>query len=139
MLGVKVDGLEEMEATIRDLNARLEDVTDPAAMAAAQPILARWRSLVPVLDANYQRSLAAVPASKGRVAIGTQWLDDLDRNEQPVLYAKPLEIGNSRTPAQPSMRPALAAAQQEAIDAAGVPINEVVRGTRPKRRRRRKA
>ena len=133
---MKVLGLDDLQKNVDALVKELEQVADPAALAAGEVIADAWRARVPILDENYQRSIAVGTVKGGKVAVGTTWLPDLDRNDQPVLYAKPLEFGNSRTPADPSMRPALAASQEEAVAAAEVPITSVVKGTRKRRRRR---
>lgn len=131
---MKIDGLKLLQQETRSIATRLAEAEDPAAMAAAEPILARWQQLVPVLDANYRDALAIQwLKGEGAAAIGTRWMDSLPRNEQPLMYAKRLEIGDSEMAAQPSMQPALKAAQQEAITAGGVPIKTSLRGGRRRR------
>ena len=130
----KVLGLPELDEACRDTANELMEAEQPSAMAAAEPIKEKWVELVPVLDGNYRRSLTITWLGKVGAGIGTAWLNDLPRNEQPFLYAKPLEFGNSHQGAEPSARPAIAASKQQAIAAGEEPLRSVIRG-RSRRRR----
>jgi len=135
-MGWKVEGLPDLTKNIERFTGSLDAMEDPAEMAAGEVIREAWEGLVPVKDRNYQRSLTVAQTGAG-VAVGTAWLPDLPRNEQPVMYARPLEFGNSHQGAQPSARPALASSAGAATDAAGVELKSAVKGAA--RRRRKKA
>lgn len=135
VVSFKVLGLKDVQSALDATALELREAEDPAALAAADPILEKWRSMVPVKDGNYRDSLTVAWLGKAGAAVGTRWLPTLPREEQPFLYAKPLEFGNSHQSAQPSARPALAAARAEALDASGEPFRSVVRGRSRKRRK----
>ena len=130
---VKVLGVKELQSNIKRVNAELASMEDPAERAAGEVILEAWQGLVPYQDGNYRRSLA-VGQTKAGTAVGVTWLRDLPREQQPVMYAKPLEFGNSHQPPQPSARPALAASQEAATAAAAVELKAVVKGRRGRKR-----
>jgi hypothetical protein len=135
-LNFRVLGLPQLQESIDETSRELMEAEDPAAMAAGEPIREKWRDLVPVLDGNYRESLtvAWLGARKG-AAVGIRWLPQVPREDQPVLYAKRLEFGDWAIPAQPSARPALAAARAEAVEAGAEPFRSVVRGRSRKRRK----
>jgi len=132
----KVLGVRELQAEIERFAKDLAAAEDPAAMAAAEPIKDAWKGLVPVLEGHYRDSLAVVwlPTDQ-KAGIGTSWVPGLARDEQPVMYAKKLEFGTSGQAAQPSARPALAQSQAAALQAAQPPLQAVIKGRRPRRRR----
>ena len=133
-MSVQVLGGKMLKANADHVARSLKEAEDPAALAAAEPIKKRWEALVPVLDGNYRDSLTITwLKGSGKAAIGTAWLDRVPRNEQPVLYAKRLEIGDSEIAAQPSMRPALKAAKDEAVEAGAVPLKTSLRGANRRR------
>jgi len=134
-LNVKVLGLPELQAEIDRTTAELRAAEDPAQMAAAVPILEAWRSRVPVLDGNYRDSLTIANLGVKGAAVGTAWLGEVPREEQPVMYAKRLEFGDSTMRPQPSARPALEATRQQAAEAGGDEFRSVVRGRKPRKRR----
>ena len=130
---VRVLGGVDLNKEIERLCRELEQVEDPAAMAAAEPILEMWRGLVPIREGHYRDSLTITwLKDRGSAAIGTRWLPYLERNDQPFIYSKVLEFGTSDTPAQPSQRPALKASRAAAIEAGAVPIRARVKGRRPR-------
>lgn len=136
MPGLSILGLGDLQTEIDKTAQELREAEDPAAMAAGEPILERWKALVPVLDEHYRNSLVLVwLGAKQGAAIGTSWLPTLPREEQPFLYSKPLEFGNSHQSAQPSARPALAASQAEALEAGGNEFRSVIKGRKPRKRR----
>lgn len=131
---VRILGGVDLNKEIDRLCRELEAVEDPAAMAAAKPILEMWRSLVPIREGHYRDSLTITwLKDKGKAGIGTRWLSYLERNDQPFIYSKVLEFGSSDTAAQPSQRPALKASRAAAIEAGAVPIKAVVKGRRPRK------
>lgn len=134
-LRVRVLGDVDLKKEVSRLIKDLDEVEDPAAMAAAVPIWEKWRELVPVLEGHYRDSLTIVwLKAEQKAGIGTRWLPYLERNDQPVIYSKTLEFGDSDAAARPSQRPALKASRQAAIDAGAVPIKAVVKGRRPRKR-----
>jgi hypothetical protein len=134
MLKVKVLGISEMQAEAASMAAELRAAEDPAAMAAGAPIRDKWHGLVPILDGNYRDSLTVAHTTKG-AAVGTAWLARLPREEQPFIYSKRLEFGESGVTAQPSARPALEAARAEALDAGADEFRSVVKGRRKRQRK----
>lgn len=134
-LKVRVLGGVDLDKEIGRLVRDLEQVEDPAALAAAEPILDMWRSMVPILEGHYRDALTIVWIKEvAKAGIGTRWLGGLERNDQPFIYSKVLEFGDSDTAAQPSMRPALKASRPAAIEAAAVPIRARIKGRRPRSR-----
>jgi hypothetical protein len=133
-LNVKVLGLGDIQAELDRVTADLKVAEDPAQMAAAAPILEAWRSRVPIKDGNYRDSLTIANLGAKGAAVGTRWLPELPRNEQPVLYAKRLEFGDSEIHPQPSARPALAAVRQQSAEAGAEEFRSVVRGRKPRKR-----
>lgn len=134
-LSFKVLGLDDLQESIDSTVEELRAAEDPAALAAAVPYLEKWRGFVPVLDGNYRDSLTVAWLGEKGAAVGTRWLPQLPREEQPVMYAKRLEFGDSEIHAQPSARPALAAGRQEALEAGGEEFRSVVRGRRKRKRK----
>lgn len=132
--GAKILGLSDLQASIDSTVEDLREAEDPATMAAGQPIRERWAGLVPVKDGNYRDSLVVVHIEGKGAAVGTAWLGRVPREEQPFLYSKRLEFGDSVIPAQPSARPALAAAREDAIEAGAEPFRSVVKGRRKRKR-----
>lgn len=132
-MATKVLGLDQLQGEIDKVVRELEVQEQPAMMAAGQPILETWQAMVPVLDGNYRRALAVVWLGKIGAAVGPTWLADLERDEQPILYSKRLEFGDSLMPAQPSARPALEASRPAAIEAGAEQFRTVVRGRRSRR------
>lgn len=126
-------GLPQLQQEIDDVAKELASAEEPAAMAAGVPIRDKWKELVPVLDGDYRDSLTVAWTGKG-AAVGTRWLADRPRTQQPVLYAKRLEFGDASYPAEPSARPALAASREAALEAGGAEFRPVVRGRKPRRR-----
>lgn len=133
MIKVRIQGLRELDREMQKVSRELMEAEDPAQMAAGEPIREKWASLVPVLDGNYKRALTVRWLGKKGAAVAVGWLGDIDRNDEPILYSKRLEFGDSEIPAQPSARPALAAAQQQALEAGAEPFRTVVRGRRGRR------
>lgn len=125
--------MRELQANIKRVTKELEMAEDPAAMAAGEPIADAWRKLVPVLDSNYQNAIT-VAWLKGpkKAGVGTRWMPELPRDEQPVLYASRFEYGDSEIAARPSARPALKQAQGAAVEAAAVELRMRVKGRRRK-------
>ena len=131
---VRILGGVDLQKEVSRLIKDLDEVEDPAAMAAAVPIWEKWRELVPVLDGHYRDSLTIVwLKAEQKAGIGTRWLPYLERNDQPVIYSKVLEFGSSDTAAKPSARPALRASRGAAIEAGAVPIKALVKGRRPRK------
>lgn len=135
MIDVKVLGIKEMQAEVARVTKELREAEQPAAMAAGEPIREKWRDLVPVLDGNYRDSLTVAWTGIKGAAVGTTWLGGVDRTDQPVLYAKRLEFGDSAIPAQPSARPALAASKRQALEAGSEPFRSVIKGRRARKPR----
>lgn len=133
MIDAKVLGIKELQAEIDRTIKELREAENPAALAAGEPIRDKWRDLVPVLDGNYRNALAVGWTGKKGAAVGTTWLPGLDRREQPVLYSKRLEFGDSVIPAQPSARPALAASKAQALEAGAEPFRSVIKGRRARK------
>ncbi len=130
----KVLGLRHLRVEIERTNKELMEAEDPAAMAAGIPIRDKWKSLVPVLDGNYRDSLEVVWLGKKGAAVGPTWQGHLEKNDQPIMYAKRLEFGESGVTAQPSARPTLEAAKAAAIEAGAEPFRTVIRGRRRKKK-----
>lgn len=108
--------------------ARLDDsvrakAAKDALLAAGGVLGDEWQGRVPVLDANYQRSLdGAARAARTKAgaagSVGPRRLADLADADQPVAYAARLEFGDAARPAEPSARPAFDAARERAVRAA---------------------
>ncbi|MCL4294043.1 MAG: hypothetical protein KJ056_13650 [Acidimicrobiia bacterium] len=108
--------------------ARLDDAVrvkaaKDALLAAGGVLGEEWQSRVPVLDANYQRSLdGAARAAKTKTgaagSVGPRQVAGLADADQPTAYAARLEFGDSSRPAEPSARPAFDAARERAVRAA---------------------
>jgi HK97 gp10 family phage protein len=137
-MAVKVLGIKELQSNIKGVNRQLAQMEDPAERAAGEVIKDAWEVRVPFKDGHYRRSLAVGPTKKG-MAVGVTWLPDLPREEQPVMYAKRLEFGDSARHPQPSMRPALEASRAEATAAAGTELSAVAKGRKARRKRTPKA
>lgn len=127
-------GLSDLTAEIERLNKELTVAEDPAALAAGEPIKEMWRSLVPIDEGHYRDSLAVVHLPEKGAAIGTAMLAGVPRDEQPFIYSKRLEYGDSEMTAQPSARPALKASKRQALAAGAEPFRSVVKGRRPRKR-----
>jgi HK97 gp10 family phage protein len=130
MFRVKIAGLSELQAETEKLAKELREAEQPSAMAAGEVIREAWAGLVPVLDGNYRDSLAVVWLGKQGAAVGISWVGGLAREDQPVMYGKRLEFGDSIIPAQPSARPAVESSRAEALEAGAEPLRSVVRGRR---------
>lgn len=134
-MSVKVLGLKQLKKNADATARELMEAEDPAQMSAATIIAEKWRSLVPVLEGNYRDAIGIEWLGRKGAVVGPKWLGHIPRNEQPVLYARRLETGDSEMPAQPSARPALESARGEATDAMADEFRSVVRGTRKRRRK----
>ena len=130
---VKILGLKDIQRNAEQTARDLAEAEDPAQMRAGEIIAERWRALVSILEGNYRDAIHVAWLGKKGAAVGTKWLGNLPRNEQPVMYARRLETGDSEMPAQPSARPALEQARPEAIEAMADEFRTVVRGTRRRR------
>lgn len=130
MFRVKIAGLTELQSECDKMAKELAVAERPAEMAAGEEIKEVWRGLVPVDEGNYRDSLGVSWLGKQGAAVGITWLSGLDRNEQPVLYAKRLEFGDSEIQAQPSARPAVEQSRAAALEAGAEPLRAVVRGRR---------
>lgn len=130
----KVLGLKQLQQSADRVARELAEAEDPAQMAAGEVIAEAWRGFVPILEGHYRDSIHVAWLGKKGAAVGTKWLAGVPRNEQPVLYARRLETGDSEMPAQPSARPALEQARPEAIEAMADEFRTVVRGTRRRRK-----
>lgn len=126
-------GLSDLTAEIKRLSSDLQVAEDPAAMAAGEPIKEAWRDLVPIYEGHYRDALTVVHLPERGAAVGTRWLGYLPRNEQPFVYSKRLEFGDSAIHAQPSARPAMKQSKRQALEAGAEPFRSVVRGRRPRR------
>jgi HK97 gp10 family phage protein len=120
-----LEGGPELAAAL----ARLDDAvrvqaSKDALQAAGGVIATEWQTRVPVLDANYQRSLdGATRAAKTKVgasgSVGPRKVAGLVDGDQPIAYAARLEFGDADRPAEPSARPAFDASAERAVQAAG--------------------
>lgn len=132
---MKVLGLKDLQAECDKAAKDVMEAERPAEMAAGEPIREKWHGMVPVEDGNYQESLTVAWDPKAGAIVGTAWVSGLDRDDQPFLYAKRLEFGDSDLPAHPSARPALAASKREALEAAEEPFRAKIKGRRPRKRK----
>ena len=133
MIKVRVLGMDKVQQELKRVSAELVAQEDPAQMAAGEPIREKWASLVPVLDGNYKRAITVRWLGKKGAAVAVGWLGDIDRNDEPILYSKRLEFGDSEISAHPSARPALVASQQAAMEAGADEFRTVIRGRRGRR------
>jgi len=134
-MAMKLLGVPELQEEIDKVCAELREAEDPAALAAAEPFLAHWLARVPVLDGNYRDALVVAWLGKDGAAVGTRWLPELPREQQPFIYSKRLEFGTYGVRPQPSARPALEAGKREALEAGEVEFRSVVKGRKPRKRK----
>jgi hypothetical protein len=132
-MAVRVLGLGDLQKACDRTAKDLMEAEQPAELAAGEPIRAKWAGLVPTLDRNYQDSLVVTWLGKAGAAVGTSWLDRVPRDEQPFLYSKRLEFGTFGVHAQPSARPAAAAARQEALAEGAEPFRTVIRSRKARK------
>jgi HK97 gp10 family phage protein len=120
-----LEGGPELAAALARLGDAVRVKASKEALLAAGGVLAtEWRSRVPVLDANYQRSLDAAPrAGKTKAgasgSVAPRKVAGLPDDEQPTRYAARLEFGDADRPAEPSARPAFDVTRERAVQAAG--------------------
>ena len=133
-LRTKVLGIRDLQAEVARTAEELRTAERPAEMAAGEPIRDKWKALVPFHEGHYRDSLAVAWLGKLGAAGGTAWVPGLPRDEQPLIYAKRLEYGDSEIRAQPSARPALAAARAEAVEAGADEFRTVIRRRKARRR-----
>jgi HK97 gp10 family phage protein len=132
--GATLEGGPELAAAL----ARLDDAVrvraaKDAVLAAGDVIATEWRSRVPVLDANYQRSLeGAQRAAKTKAgasgSVPPRKVPGLPDGDQPVAYAARLEFGDADRPAEPSARPAFDTARDRAVQAVGDVLAKAAEG-----------
>jgi HK97 gp10 family phage protein len=120
-----LEGGPELAAALTRLDdaVRVRGSKD-ALLAAGGVIATEWQGRVPVLDANYQRSLeGATKAGRTKAgasgSVGPRKVAGLDDGDQPVAYAARLEFGDADRAAEPSARPAFDSARERAVQAAG--------------------
>lgn len=99
-------GAAELEAKLRDLGPKIaRRLGDKALKAAAKPIIAEAKLLVPVRTGKLQRSITAVTSSQGR---GNDERLVLIGFKRPASrYAHLVEFGTVYQSARPFIRPAL--------------------------------
>ena len=123
---VKIEGLRELQAAMRDLPRKLQRQTVQRALReAAKPIHADARSRVPVQTGAVRRQIAIQRSRKftGRdgvfgVVVRVRAMNKRMRakGHTDPFYWKFLEFGTSKMPAQPFMRPAFEGNKQRAIE-----------------------
>lgn len=134
-MSVSLLGVPELKAEIDRLTKDMAIAEDASALAAAEPVKDAWVGFVPVFEGHYRDSLVVVWLDdKGAAAVGTRYLPGVPRDEQPFIYSKRLEFGDSDIGAQPSARPAAKAAKAEALAAGAPPLQAVIKGRRPRKR-----
>lgn len=120
-----LEGGAELAAALTRLDDAVRVKASKDALLAAGGVIAtEWQTRVPILDANYQRSLdAATRAAKTKAgasgSVGPRKVAGLDDADQPFAYAARLEFGDADRPAEPSARPAFDTSRERAVQAAG--------------------
>ncbi len=120
-----LEGGPELAAALAKLDDTVRVKASKDALLAAGGVLAQeWQGRVPVLDANYQRSLdgaqrAARTKAGASGSVAPRKVPGLPDGDQPFAYAARLEFGDADRPAEPSARPAFDTASARAVQAAG--------------------
>jgi len=129
-----LEGGPELAAALAKLDDAVRVKASKDALLAAGGVLAReWQGRVPVLDANYQRSLeGAAKAGKTKAgasgSVAPRKVPGLADGDQPFAYAARLEFGDADSPAEPSARPAFDTSAGRAVQAAGDVIGKAAEG-----------
>lgn len=129
-----LEGGPELVAALAKLDDAVRVKASKDALFAAGGVLAsEWQGRVPVLDANYQRSLddaqrAAKTKAGASGSVAPRKVPGLPDEDQPGAYAARLEFGDADRAAEPSARPAFDASQQRAVQAAGDVLAKAAQG-----------
>lgn len=129
-----LEGGPELARALARLDEAVRVRAAKDALVAAGGVLAdEWRARVPVLDANYQRSLdGAARAARTKVgasgSVAPRKVPGLADADQPIAYAGRLEYGDADRPAEPSARPAFDTARERAVRAAADVLAKAAEG-----------
>ena len=129
-----LEGGPELAAALAKLDDAVRVKASKDALLAAGGVIAKeWQGRVPVLDANYQRSLGgAAKAGKTKTgasgSVAPRKVPGLPDGDQPFAYAARLEFGDADRPAEPSARPAFDTARERAVQAAGDVLAKAAEG-----------
>lgn len=110
----RVEGLEELERTLRELPDKVEKkVVSQALRKGLKPIQKEAKNLAPVLSGQLKKAIKirAGKRKKGQVSVNVIIGDKDFQN----FYPKFIEYGTSKLPANPFMRTAYANKKAEAI------------------------
>lgn len=129
-----LEGGRELAAALAKLGDAIRIKASKDALLAAGGVIAdEWQSRVPVLDADYQRSLeGAAKAGKTKAgasgSMAPRKVPGLPNGDQPVAYAARLEFGDADRAAEPSARPAFDTSQGRAVQAASDVLAKATEG-----------
>lgn len=129
-----LEGGPELAAALARLDDAVRVKASKDALIAAGGVLAgEWQGRVPVLDANYQRSLeGAQRAAKTKAgasgSVAPRKVPGVGDADQPFAYAARLEFGDADRAAEPSARPAFDSARERAVQAAGDVLAKAAEG-----------
>ena len=130
---IKVHGLRELQAAMRELPRRIDRrILNAALMAAARPMVADAKAGVPVDTGKLRASIIAAPAKRTshtatvrmRVSGATQVVKERRGKKVPTwvrskdfpFYALFIERGTSKMSAKPFLRPAFERNKRSAIE-----------------------
>lgn len=116
----QLKGYKELAATLRAVAVAVQQDTRiaQAAMIPAEAIAADARGLAPYKTGNLRNHIDVRQTRRGALVGVTG-----------VPYAPFVEYGTSRMPAQPFLRPAVAAVEPTALDMMAPGVDEVIQST----------
>lgn len=132
---VKVVGLDKMDAALAQVLIKARIGAAVGIEDALYEIASAWADRVPVLEGHYRSAMQQQNAVSVYIKYGADpygyvkvpWVRGVPKDEQPQLYARRLEFGDSEMAPQPAARPAVDATRPKVAEIVGDGIAARVR------------